>query len=75
MNAIVGIVIVGLIFINSIPSIEDLNELAANSQNVQPLRLKFIEIQGVSFINIVSCLMTGLFSVSLSCNTFLLYLF
>lgn len=66
-NAILSIVMIGLIFLNGVgenrPSETDL-------YSSKGLEFYFIRVQGSCFIAIVSCIMTGIFSVSLACTYF-----
>jgi hypothetical protein len=67
LNAIVGVVIVGVFFLNEIPSSADL--LAEGlTTDYATMSYRFIGIQGVSFINITSMIMSGIFAVQVACK-------
>lgn len=67
LNAIVGIIIVGVFFVNEIPSEGDLLALGQVLPTFEVSQI-FLGIQGVSFINITSMIMTGIFTVQLACT-------
>jgi hypothetical protein len=69
-NALIMVIIVGVFFLNTIPSIDDMNDAAASSDASNfylNLGIQFIKTQGSSFVNITSVIMVGIFSVALSC--------
>lgn len=67
MNVIVGVIMSGVFFINTITSREDLLQYGyfLSSQDISQL---FIGIQGASFINMTTVVFTGIFSVQLACS-------
>lgn len=69
-NAVLSFVMVGLIFLNGV------GENRPTQDQIYPfdeLRYYFIRVQGSTFVAIVSSIMSGIFSVSLSCNIFLTF--
>lgn len=70
-NSILMVILNGLIFLLEV---SDKRPVNGESYPFLDLTLYFIKVQGVSFIGIVSCIMTGIFSVSLACNLFILCL-
>lgn len=74
-NALIMFVILGVFFIDSIPSIEDIASIASSTTSTvafqKAMNLEFIKAQGTSFVNCTSNIMCGIFSVALSCTTLL----
>jgi len=66
-NSLFSILLVGLIFINAV---SDNRPDPSHHQAFKPLEYYFIKVQGSNFVAIVSCIMSGIFSVSLACNLF-----
>jgi hypothetical protein len=71
-NVLIMLIIVGVFFINSVPSIEDIAAAGTGSQSsidfLKTISVEFIRAQGASFVNCTSNIMRGIFSVALSCN-------
>lgn len=67
LNAVVGMIIVGVFFVNEIPTGDDLRADGLLS-DYQTISIRFIGIQGVSFINITSMIMGSIFAVQLACK-------
>jgi len=69
-NALILVIILGLFFINSIMSIEEITTLAGASTSIENfflnMNMSFIQAQGTSFVNCTSNIMVGIFSVALS---------
>jgi hypothetical protein len=68
LNTIVGVIIIGVFYINEIPSSDDLLNEGLTS-TYQDISYRFIGIQGVSFINITSKIMSGIFAVQVACTS------
>lgn len=62
-NALLSIIIVGLIFYNGV--MEDRPDVSQTYESSLPILFYFIKVQGICFVNIVNVIMTGIFSVSL----------
>lgn len=73
LNAIVGIIIVGVFYLNEIPSTDSMIE-EGKTGTYQAISYHFIGIQGVAFINITSLVMGGIFSVQMACKPFMIQL-
>jgi hypothetical protein len=72
-NAVVMVIIIGVFFLNTIPSFDDLNAIAVNSDAsnfILNLSIPIIQAQGTSFINITAVIMTAIGSVSLTCTSY-----
>jgi len=69
MNSILMIFTAGLIFLSGV---SDGRPSPGSVYSADFLRDYFIRVQGVTFIAIVSCIMTGIFSVSLACKLFII---
>jgi hypothetical protein len=71
-NALIMLIIIGIFFINSVPSIEDIAAAGVGSQSsvdfLKIISVEFIRAQGASFVNCTSNIMCGIFSVALSCT-------
>jgi hypothetical protein len=72
-NALIMFIILGIFFLDSIPSIDDIASVASSSTSIagfqKAMSLEFIKAQGTSFVNCTSNIMCGIFSVALSCTT------
>ncbi len=68
-NSIISLIIVGLIFLSVI---SDNRPNDTGVYEVKSLFKYFIGAQGVCFVSITSSIMTGIFSVSLACNTYVI---
>lgn len=69
-NSIVMLVLAGLIFIHGI---SDNRPVKGQPYTADGLNYYFIKAQGVTFIAIVSCIMSSIFSVSLACKNSLIF--
>ncbi len=69
MNSVLLIILAGLIFLNGV---SDGRPNLVNTYPYEQIVIYFIKVQGVTFVAVVCCIMTGLFSVSLACKYFIL---
>lgn len=66
-NSLFSVVLVGTIFVSGISDNRPSPSLF-EWRTLQELNYYFIRAQGVYFVTMVSCIMSGIFSVSLACN-------
>lgn len=74
LNFLIMAVMIGLVFLDSIKTVDDIKNAAANLKTpelvYQTVSYSFISAQGTCYINIISALMVGILFVALECNIF-----
>jgi hypothetical protein len=70
-NTLIMLIIVGVFFLDSVPSPQDIAVACAASTSsldfYKVVSIQFMRAQGTSFVNCTSNIMCGIFSVALSC--------